>query len=683
MANESTNGNAFIEKIKGIVDANLENEKFNLSSLARESGLSKITLYRKIKAATGKTTSQFIREIRLTKAKELLLDEELTVAEVAYKVGFGSATYFNKCFHEYYGCSPGEYKKTHQYQDTNQPKNKILKILALSISIVIAVVAVFTLKHEAQTENVIEIIVSPIEFSGSSENEFWAIGINEVIINELSAIKNFLVLDQKIIDDYISTTGNEKKLNKKAVRAYTLKLTMFEKDGIRIIVWRLTRNHDGAVVHSQKDTIPKTVSYVTEKLIVKTIATKLDIPISDETKQRLQINEPINRTAEKYYLQALKILNGNEIKRNQDLYKAAENYLYKALDADSLFYKAYEELASIHATRNYWLNIHQTNFMDSSLYFANKAIQISQNSYKGHYIRASYYYHRNDTKKALEELDAATNINQSYVYAYELKGKIYRYIDLAKCIENYHWAVQLSGEVYPQMLHSLSFHYSEAGFFDESKYYAKLAFEIDNDSVLWYMSLAGYENANRNNQKGTAYFLKAYAINPLNSNLLLLLGKAYSDAEQYEQAARYFDEYIDFLEQRNAIEGLGVVHRPAYVYWQIGKKEEAAYYFDLQIKNTLKDLDLKRPFHQFRLIDIAEVYAFNEEKEKAYKYLQFIIDQPVCIPFWLYDIVKNDPQFDKIRNESQFIALEKRYRDRFEMEHQKVKNWISENSKFN
>ena len=262
-------------------------------------------------------------------------------------------------------------------------------------------------------------------------------------------------------------------------------------------------------------------------------------------------------------------------------------------------------------------------------------------------------------QKALTELDAATAINGSYFNASELKGRIYRYIDLAKCIESYYKAVSLSEEIEPVMLHTLSFHLSEAGFFEESKHYAELAFELDNDSMLWHMNLAGYENANRNHEKGTAHFLKAYAINPLNSNLLLLLGKAYSDAGQYEEAVRYFDEYIDFLEQRNAIDGLGVVHRVAYAYWQIGKKEEAAYYFDLQIKNTLKDLDLKRPFHQFRLIDLAEVYAFRGDKENAYKYLQFIIDQPVCIPFWLYDIVKNDPQFDKLRNEIQFISLKK------------------------
>lgn len=117
MANESTNGHSFIEKIKGIVEANLENDTFSITHLSREVGVSKITLYRKIKSATGKTISQFIRELRLKKASELLSDEELTISEIAYKVGFGSATYFNKCFHEYFECSPGEFRKVQQKKE--------------------------------------------------------------------------------------------------------------------------------------------------------------------------------------------------------------------------------------------------------------------------------------------------------------------------------------------------------------------------------------------------------------------------------------------------------------------------------------------------------------------------------------------------------------------------------------
>ena len=88
----------FITQLTQIAQANITNENFGPEELASKMGMSHSTLHRKLKAATNKTISQFIRELRLKKASQLLLTEQSTVAEIAYNVGFGSATYFNKCF---------------------------------------------------------------------------------------------------------------------------------------------------------------------------------------------------------------------------------------------------------------------------------------------------------------------------------------------------------------------------------------------------------------------------------------------------------------------------------------------------------------------------------------------------------------------------------------------------------
>lgn len=70
--------------------------------------MSRSNLHRRIKSVTGKSVSQFIRNTRLNKALELLENEYLTVAEAAYMTGFGSATYFSKCFRDYFGYPPFE-----------------------------------------------------------------------------------------------------------------------------------------------------------------------------------------------------------------------------------------------------------------------------------------------------------------------------------------------------------------------------------------------------------------------------------------------------------------------------------------------------------------------------------------------------------------------------------------------
>ncbi|RQW91014.1 MAG: AraC family transcriptional regulator, partial [Geobacter sp.] len=96
---------AFIRKLADIVSANLQDENFGVEKLVRETGISRVTIHRKVKSIKHLSISQFIREIRLHKAMEMLQSNEGTAAEIAFRVGFGSATYFNKCFHEYFGYS--------------------------------------------------------------------------------------------------------------------------------------------------------------------------------------------------------------------------------------------------------------------------------------------------------------------------------------------------------------------------------------------------------------------------------------------------------------------------------------------------------------------------------------------------------------------------------------------------
>ena len=69
-------------------------------------------MYRKIKVLTGQTASEFIRKIKLEKAKELLENTDLTISEISYKVGFSSPSYFTKCFKEEYGLIPKEMRHT-------------------------------------------------------------------------------------------------------------------------------------------------------------------------------------------------------------------------------------------------------------------------------------------------------------------------------------------------------------------------------------------------------------------------------------------------------------------------------------------------------------------------------------------------------------------------------------------
>jgi AraC-like DNA-binding protein len=99
----------FLNKVKAVVEKHLGDEDFDVETLSREVGMSRMNVHRKLKALTNQAASQFIRSMRLQRAVELLKQNAGTVAEIAYMVGFGSQAYFTKCFHEQFGCSPKEY----------------------------------------------------------------------------------------------------------------------------------------------------------------------------------------------------------------------------------------------------------------------------------------------------------------------------------------------------------------------------------------------------------------------------------------------------------------------------------------------------------------------------------------------------------------------------------------------
>ena len=100
----------FITKVLGYIAENMSDENLNVEHLADELNLSRSQLYRKIKALTGYSANEFLRKIRLEKAKHMLVNGNESISEVCFKVGFSSPSYFTKCFKAHFGVLPTEIK---------------------------------------------------------------------------------------------------------------------------------------------------------------------------------------------------------------------------------------------------------------------------------------------------------------------------------------------------------------------------------------------------------------------------------------------------------------------------------------------------------------------------------------------------------------------------------------------
>ena len=104
----------FLEKITQIIEERISDPQLSVEDLGREVGLSRSSLYKKIKAKTGHVPNEFVRLIRLKLAAKLLIEQEYTIAEIGYKVGFNSHSYFSKCFYTQFELTPKEFVEQHK-----------------------------------------------------------------------------------------------------------------------------------------------------------------------------------------------------------------------------------------------------------------------------------------------------------------------------------------------------------------------------------------------------------------------------------------------------------------------------------------------------------------------------------------------------------------------------------------
>ena len=233
MADSLSRNQAFISKLTDIVLANLQNEDFNVTDLARGSGMSLYSLSRKLHSIKRKTVNQFIREVRLQKALEMLQEGTFTAAEVAYRAGFGSPAYFNKRFHEFFGYPPGEViksgligqKENPVTRDISKQENKkeirrnlVLKIfgfLLLACSLVLIVFRIFistpdkkAIENFSSSDEKITVAVMPfLNMTNDSKWDIWQIGLQTNLIYRLANLDEIKVRQIETVNSLLQSKG--------------------------------------------------------------------------------------------------------------------------------------------------------------------------------------------------------------------------------------------------------------------------------------------------------------------------------------------------------------------------------------------------------------------------------------------------------------------------------------------
>jgi len=432
----SMHDDVFVKKLTYIVLQNLNKDHFGVSELSKEAGISRSHLHRKLKVLKNQSISQFIRDIRLREAIKLLKNEDLTISEVAYRVGFSCPNYFHRCFQMQYGYAPGDIKKkkTNNVYLENQVTVKKTKPdhkqnsrffsqkYWQNIFLVILVAAVVFLIYYLAIHNnntIKSIAVLPLQNNtGETEQEFFVKGFHDALIGDLGQISGMRVISR-------TSTLRYEEIN--------LPLNKIAKElGVDIIVeGSLFRSGNQVFIQVQLiDVFPKERHLWSKRYprdfenikiiqsdMVKSIAQNIHVTLTTDEIKLLSNSSPENPDAYKAYLKGI----FHWDKLTEEGFNTAIKYFNLALEFDPDYSLAYAGISLV------WTGRLQQGLVPYSVGIsklksaAYRALELDNTLAEVHYVLGitSCWVDWNfeEAEKELK-LAIASNPNYSYARAY-------------------------------------------------------------------------------------------------------------------------------------------------------------------------------------------------------------------------------------------------------------------------
>lgn len=417
---------SFIKRLTAIVDANLNNEKFGVNELAQELGLSRSMLHRRLIKSIGKSASEFITKKKLEHAKELLEKSDFTSAEIAYKSGFSSPSYFNKVFKKYYQITPNDFKKGEKVVATNKsadkPEKKRIKIPALLFIVVLLSVLIswtgFYLWNRKADSLEKSIAILPFDnLSSNDDTQFFADGIVEDLLSRLSTVNN-LKVTSRTSSEMFRSKGDKTipEIGEILGVDYILEGTVQqESDKIRISVQLINAKNDYHILSKQYDRKLNTF-FAVQREIAGEIAAELSPLLTKAQIQKLKHNYTQN-------IYALKLYNLGRFysnKRTTDGIKKGIEYYKHAVAEDSLYALAYAGIADNYHLMAIQGRMNKTEGVKLALEMAEKALEIDPDLAEAHTVFGSIYtYVDRNWNAAEKEFIQAIELNPNYSTAHQ------------------------------------------------------------------------------------------------------------------------------------------------------------------------------------------------------------------------------------------------------------------------
>jgi TolB-like protein/AraC-like DNA-binding protein len=551
MDNHTSMGDQFLNKIYRNIEDNLDNENFSVEDLARNVGLSRSMMHRKLIKLTGKSAGELITEKRLLQARELLENDVATASEIAYKVGFNSPSYFNKLFRKRFHISPGAVRKSvlvHLNQASIEPdhENQIAprrkqysyshRVIIISLIVVLFGVGGYLLLAKFQrTEK--SIAVLPLHnLTGHAGNDYFVDGMHDALIGELGQISSLRVISRTSTLRYHDSNMLLKDIARElGVNTIVEGSVIGAGDSLRIIVQLIdvfpkerhllaNEYHDG--MHNV---------LTVQSSAVRDIAQKINVKLSENERRRLALAHTVDPETYKAYLRGMYYLNqGTEASFEKGI-----NYLHEAIERDPGDPFAYAGLALGYTIVGHGQLNSEEAFL-SAMSAANKAIKLDPASDGAHTaLSILYLYDVWDwplAKKAFENA-IANNPNNEIANAHFAWYHLL-FDDMEKSLYHAHKAVMIEpfSASYATWLAMLYWYNKE---YNNAEFWARKALSLEENIPYGNLTLSWVSMRKGQYEQAVTFIEKL----PENDDYWKMLrGHIYVKAGYRDKAMKYWDE---------------------------------------------------------------------------------------------------------------------------------------------
>lgn len=668
MSNTSSNG-LFIEQAEAILMEHISNEQFGVSELAEAMNMSRSSLLRNIKKHTQLSASQFIRQVRLEKGMGMLKTSSLSVSEISYQVGFGSTSYFIKCFREYYGHPPGDVGKVAlaaekvQIPFWKQHQGKII----ISTLVLILLVSFLFFKKTGATSEVggleIEKSIAVLPFkneSSDSSNLYFVNGLMESTLNNLQRIEDLRVISRTSVEKYRHTDMSLPEIAEELHVNYIVEGSGQRVGDQVLLNIQLIEASSDKPIWVQQYSHKVVDIFGLQNEVAKKIADAIEVTVTPAELEQIDKKPTENVLAYDYYLQALDPF----YSRTTEGLQQAIPLFEQAIEHDPHFALAFANISISY----YFLDQYQNPKQYTELININadKALLYDPKSDISLIAKALYYMHNKEYRLAVPHLEKALEYNPNSSAVVQMLALLYgvHIPNTTKSLKYALMGVQLDIAANDSVAKSyiylnLSNALIQNGFTEEANTYIdkSLDYNPGNYFAPSLKTLILYVK-DRDLEKAKNLFMLEWNKDTTRIDILQEVAKFHYYQEDYDGAFFYYQKFV----KANRKSGLDTHPQEnikiGVVYEKMGLDKQATDFF------RAYDAYCERDQSVYKYVSTAIKYAHEGKLDQAMEQLK-IFAAKNDYQYLVSVFMQIDPLMQPLKNHPEFEDVMQKIEDRF------------------